>query len=269
MGQGRSNPNIVLTQIILICSAMSISAAHAEYFGSPTGRTANFLAQPQLTLEATFSTGDFASVEYQQMGVRLNYQYTPKILVFGDIGKSELSFQNETSFGIGAYYAMEQSILGSDDSAVKVSLHQVNFAILPGSLTETQSISTSIECKPYKPATPGAVDWDLEWSLEPQECFTVVDTQTDSTRGPSRGGDIRNIAIELLISGALSDSVFGDSANWYANGGVQMLDGFRADDTVLSIGTGVVIPLSEAEVYAGFDYADETYVGIGYRYFVQ
>lgn len=260
MGHGRSNRNIAPILVIMICSVMSISVARAEYFGSPTGRTANFLALPQLSIEATFSTGDFASVDYQQMGVRLNYQYMPKILVFGDLGQSELGSENETSFGLGAYYSLEQSILGSDDSAVKISVHQVDFGRIPG------GVSTSINqvCRPDNPITLLGI---LDDDLSPQ--VLLCQPEVNTTRGASSGGAIRNIAIELLISGAMSSSILGDTANWYANGGIQMLGGDIESDTVLGVGAGVVLPMKTSEVYAGFDYADETSLGIGYRYFVK
>lgn len=259
MNYGRSNCNIALKLVFVACSALSVSVSHAEYFGSPSGRTAKLSVQPQLTLEATYSTGDFATADYQQMGVRLNYQYSPKILMFGDLGQSEVGSESEISFGLGAYYSFDQSILGSDDSAVKVSLHQVNFERIPGAIS-----SSDIVCSPYMLPIYGPTGL-----LISSPTYLDCSLESNGSAGPDSGGDIRNIAIELLISGAMSDSLFGEKANWYANGGIQMLDGFREDDTVLGIGAGVVLPLSDAEVYAGFDYADETSVGVGYRYFVR
>jgi len=266
MNNGISNHCIavLLKAVLLICSALTASVSHAEYFGSPTGRTATFSSQPQLAVEATFSNGEFAGVDYQQMGLRLNYQYSPKIMVFGDLGQSELSSESETSFGLGAYYSLGQSILGSDDSAVKVSLHQVSFDTISG--VTGGGVSVETVCRPDDPITlPGILDDDL--GLNPLLCLPEV-TSTSGTSF-SRGGAIRNIAIELLISGAMSGSILGDNANWYANGGIQLLNGAIEDDTVLGIGIGVVLPMTESEIFAGLDYADDTYVGLGYRYFVQ
>jgi len=256
---------------LFVCCAVSASLSHAEYFGSPTGRTAQFASQPQMTIEATLSTGDFNTADYQQLGLRLNYQYTPNILVFGDLGQSKLNSESDTSIGFGAYYSLNQSILGSDHSAMKVSYHQVNFAKVAGVSSSTAG-NTSIEynCRPDNPITLGGI---LDDDLSPQVnlCLPEVNN-TGGTRRTSAGsgGDIRNIAIELLISGDMSDSFLAvTDANWYANGGIQMLDGDLADDTVLGIGAGIVIPLNESEVYAGVDYADETQLGIGFRYFIK
>ena len=258
MNQRFSNGGIALKLVLLVCCTLNASVAYAEYFGSPTGRTAKLSAQPPLTLEATFSTGDYATADYQQIGVRLNYQYSQKILMFGDLGQSEIGSENETSFGLGAFYSLGQSILGSDDSAVKVSLHQVNFKIIPGGTSSSGGGTTT--CTPLF-----SVDFE---NPEVEPCFPIFIPGTTTSR-PSTGGNIRNIAIELLISGAMSDSLFGDRASWYANGGIQILNAEFEDDTVLGIGAGIVLPLSGSEVYAGFDYADETSIGLGYRYFVQ
>jgi len=134
---------------VVICTMifcmLSGSIAHAEYFGAPTGRTATFSTQPQLSIEGALSNGEFLESDYTQVGVRLNYQFNPKLLMFGDLGQSELGTESEISFGIGAYYSLGQSILGSDDSAVKVSVHQVNFDKIPGS---SGGVSPSVSCGP-------------------------------------------------------------------------------------------------------------------------
>jgi len=248
--------------MVLFCSALTTSPSYAEYFGSPTGRTAQFSVQTPLALEIAYSNGEFVSSDYQQIGVRLSYQFSPKILVFGDIGQSELSSESETSFGLGAYYSLNQSILGSDDSAVKVSLHQVDFAVVPGrTITSFGGIETGCRLE-FIPNILGDGLPDLDCT--PQVTTSGANTYTTA----ASGGAIRNIAVELLISGAIGDSILGGGAHWYANGGIQMFNG-AMDDTVLGIGAGIVLPIAKSEVYGGFDYADDAYVGIGFRYFIE
>jgi len=255
---------VLMVSSVLTVSVLTVSVAHAEYFGLPSGRTAKFTTQPSLAIEAAYSNGEFASVDYQQTGVRLTYQYSPKILMFGDLGQSELSSESENSFGLGAYYSLNQSILGSDNSAVKVSLHQVNFDRI--SSTSGGGVKPVQKCSWQYPVTLGG--WLDTGGLSPDyECELDVETTSGSTT--TSGGAIRNIAFELLISGAMSGYILGDGANWYANGGVQLFNGAVEDDTVLGFGIGIVLPISESEFYAGFDYADDTYMGIGYRYFVK
>lgn len=254
MSHGRLYHRVVLKAVMLICSAMSTSIVHAEYFGSPTGRTAKFSSQTPLAVEVGVSKGEFENADYKQMGVRLNYQHTPNIVVFGDLGQSELDAKSETSFGLGAYYSLEQSILGSDDSAVKLSVHKVDFetvtvrtgggsSVNNGCRWEITALGPNLNCIPQVSSSPG--------------------------RSYTRGGSISNIAIELLISSAMPDSILGDAANWYANGGIQLLNGAVEDDAVLGFGAGFVVPVAESEVYAGFEYAGATYVGVGIRYFIQ
>jgi len=251
--------------MLLSCSMMGISNSHAEYFGSPTGRTASFASQPQMTVEATASTGNFESADYQQMGLRLNYRYSPSLLVFGDIGQSKLNSETETSLGFGAYYPLSQTILGSEHTAIKVSYHQVNFETLTS--LSGGGVSITQNCRPDDPITFGGI---LDNDLAPGGiiCLPVVTNRPGSSS--SSGGDIRNIAIEMLISGEMPDSMLGENgANWYANGGIQMLNGDLTDDTILGVGTGIVLPLTNSEAYVGIDYADEMQAGIGFRYFVK
>ena len=233
----------------LLFIVLASSTANAEYFGSLNGRTAKFNAHPTMTVEATFSTGDFLTSDYQQISLRFNYQYSPRVLMFGDLGQSELSGRSDTSIGVGGYYALNTPVLWSDHSAVKMSLHQVDFGILPG--------STYLNCSAGLPY----IGIDGLLYIDPGICTTVV--------GPSRGGDVRNIAAELLISGAIDNPIIGDAASWYANGGIQMLSGDIADDTVVSLGGGIVYPFSATEFYAGWEYADELFVGIGVRYLIK
>lgn len=237
--------------VLLIAGALNVSVLHAEYFGSLTGRTANFSAHPKMSVEGTFSTGEFVVADYQQMGIRLNYQYAPGILLFGDLGQSELGAQSENSFGVGGYYSLGESILGSKHSAVKVSLHKVSFG---------KSVSSARSVKCSGPAV--VLDINLDFQPGTASC-------TPGRIRYGNGGDIQNIAIEYLISGELSSVMPDSNASWYANGGVQMFSGDYVDDTVIGFGAGVVVPFNSSEVYAGLDYADEMSFGIGFRYFLQ
>lgn len=231
---------------VLTFSMFGSSALHAEYFGSLSGRTAKFTAQPKMTVEAAFASGGFVDSDYQQAGFRFNYQYSPKVVLFGDIGQSELNDSGDASFGFGGYYALSRPLLWSDNSAIKMSLHQVNFAKRPGQ-TNCGADITYID------------PWTGILIYIPGACTT----------GPDRGGKIRNIAVDLLISGTIRNPIISDRVDWYANGGIQMFDGDFTDDTVLGIGSGVVFPLQSTEFYAGWEYADELFIGIGFRYFVK
>jgi len=250
----RSTYHQGLKVALLICTTLASPITQAEIFGSLIGRTASFAAHPQITVEAALSNGEFESADYQRMGVRLNYQYTSEIVLFGDVGKSKLESESETAIGFGAFYSLGKSILGSEDSALKVSAHQAKFSSYSsgGGLRQVCRPSTNIHN-------------DIIDTTAPLDCSAVP----SGSGGSSGGGDVRNIAFELLISGGLTKLMPDDNASWYANAGLQMLSGDLADDRIFGIGAGIVLPLGASEVYAGFEVADETFIGLGYRYFVE
>jgi len=238
-------------QLMAFAACMVATAtAHAEYFGSPIGRTAQFGSQPKMTVEATFSSGEFATADYQQIGLRLNYQYSRDVLLFGDLGSTELNSESDTSLGFGAYYGIKLPVFDGADTAVKASYHQVDLGGAAGKRGK-------LNCTPQTPYIgPDGYVYYLGGGC----------SQGAGSKGTA--GGIRNIAIELLVSGELSNDAL-SGASWYANGGVQLFNGEAVDDTVLGIGGGIVIPLGSTEAYAGVEYADEVSFGIGLRYFVQ
>jgi len=261
--------NIALKASLLICGLLSVSSANAEYFGSLNGRTAKLSTQSPITVEATLSKGDYANVDYQQQGIRFNFQYSPKIVLFGDIGEAKLSSKNDNSFGIGAYYSFGRSLIKSFDSALKVSFHKVSFGGSAGSVRSSKQSSTkSSRCR-ITPAygVLGAIEYGGYFECPIGRPSTTSSSGSAGRRGG--GGNIQNIAIELLVSGELPNTLLGDRANWYANGGIQLLDGGPKDDTVFGIGAGVVVPWDKVDVYAGIEFTDDPVFGVGVRYSVE
>lgn len=239
---------------IAFTASFTASVGHAEVFGSLSGRTANFSSNPQLAVEATFATGEFESADYRQLGLRVNYKYTSQILLFGDLGKAKLNSVSENSFGIGAFYSLANPILGNS-AALKASIHQVKF----GGVAGTGGGGLQQQC---------TTDFSTITGLPTgfQNCVAVPVSGGSSG---SSGEQIRNIAAELLISGATSNSLLVEGSSWYANGGIQILTGGSDDETYLAFGAGVVLPFTNSEAFAGFDFVDDIHFGAGYRYFVK
>jgi len=263
MSHKRSQQHKGLKFLLVICSAFSASVSQAEYFGSINGRSAHFINQERLSVEASYSNGEFTTADYKQLSIRTNYKYSSKIQLFGDVGQSQLNSANQTSVGFGAFYSLGKSLVGSN-SAIKMSFHHVNFNRVAGtSYTSSNGRGLELKCGPY--VSPF---WGPDYTT--YECEAVPNTSSTTTRTtPARGGDIRNISLEYLVSGSISTAPMARGMSWYANGGIQLLNGEFVDDTVLGFGAGIVLPILKSEVYAGFDYADEVFVGVGYRYFVK
>ena len=112
---------------LLICFALMFSSLlQAEILGSPNGRSADFTRLPDLSLELHFNTGDFDVLDYQNLGLRANYRFSPGIMLFGDIGLSEVGSEDAVSLGFGVFYQLN-GIFENIDAAVKGSYHVGDF----------------------------------------------------------------------------------------------------------------------------------------------
>ena len=215
--------------LVATLAALGTTAAHAEFFGLPNGRSANPGNLPPLSVEGSFNTGG----DYQHIGARVNYQVSPELVVFGDVGQSafDLGFGSDAdglSFGIGAFFFLaNQQILPQFDIAVKGSFH-------------TASLESDVDGV----VVPG---------------FGVVG-------GGSADVDGTNISLEALISS--QEPLSANGLGWYANGGINILGG-DFDDTEILLGGGVTLPLGPGEIYGGADLIDDIIFGVGFRYFVQ
>lgn len=226
--------------LLLLLGASPVS--HAEYFGLQIGRTAQIATHPKMTLETGYSTGDMDDVDYSHLGFRLNYKFAPNVLFFGDLGQSEFGAADEISYGLGAFYGFGQQLFNKTETAAKVSFHRADFA---GSSGQSTCIQYFTE--------------DLLFVTVPGSCSS----------GAGSGGDIRNIKLELLISGDITAASLKQAMQWYANAGMQLVKRGGDNDTVLGFGGGVVLPLNRSEAYAGIESADGLTFGFGFRYFVQ
>jgi len=112
--------------LVAACVLMTPVLSQAEHLGTTNGRTADFTRLPDLSVEIHFNTGDFSNVDYQNLGLRANYRLSPGILLFGDLGLTELGFRDGTAIGFGAFYGL-QGIFENIDAAVKASYHTADY----------------------------------------------------------------------------------------------------------------------------------------------
>lgn len=110
----------ILALTLLLTLFGSSITAHAGYLGLPNGRTADLTRLPDLSIEAGFVTGDFSDVDYQNLGLRLNYRLSPGLMLLADLGLVEIGSFDETAVGLGVYYAMG-GLLEDYDTALKFS----------------------------------------------------------------------------------------------------------------------------------------------------
>ena len=121
----RSLPRILLA----LAPTLLVAPAQAEFFGMRNGRSADLDRLPKTSVEAGFVTGDFIDErEYLYFGARVNYRATPELMLYVDIGQTEIEFGTTDTdgigFGIGGFYTVEGVFEGSD-FALKGSFHRV------------------------------------------------------------------------------------------------------------------------------------------------
>jgi len=243
---------LILCSVLLGSCLLSSNSLHAEYFGVQNGRIARFNEQPLVSIEAGYSFGDFGSAEYKQTGVRLNYLISPDVMFFGDIGKSDINRNDETSYGFGFYYSISDYISWSNEIAVKLSYHQTDvnaFVVGLNSAYLCSGLPTNVD--PYDGSLINIAS-TCNWLFLP-----IVG---------SVKGTVNNIVIETLFSGVLEEQFAGLTTNWYMSLGLHTLGGDMDGDQELAIGGGFVFPYSSTEFYTGFEYVEQSTIGIGIRY---
>lgn len=99
--------------------------AHAEFFGLMNGRTADIANAPERSVEAGAVFGEFFDADYTHFGIRYNHKTSPELMVFGNLGLSEVGNDDGVAFGIGVFYQM-QGILTNQDLALKAVLNRAN-----------------------------------------------------------------------------------------------------------------------------------------------
>lgn len=108
--------------------ALAVAApAQAEFLGLMNGRSVARDALPDVSVEGGIVLGEIDDeVDYQYIGARINYRASPDLIVYGDVGQTELESGGDDadgiSFGVGAFYVVDGVFSGSD-FAIKGSYH--------------------------------------------------------------------------------------------------------------------------------------------------
>lgn len=117
-----------MRKIALLLSFIGLMAtmpAHAEFFGLMNGRTADITNAPERSLEAGVVFGEFFEADYTHFGLRYNHKTSPELMVFGNLGLSEVGNDDGLAFGIGVFYQL-QGILTNQDLALKAVINRAN-----------------------------------------------------------------------------------------------------------------------------------------------
>jgi len=115
----------------LFVAALSLATAapvHAEFYGLLNGRLVGRDSLPDRSFEAGAQFGEYDDTDTQYFGARFNYRASPDLMIYGDIGQTEVELNVDIDgigFGIGGYYIVDGVFSGSD-FAVKASYHTVS-----------------------------------------------------------------------------------------------------------------------------------------------
>lgn len=117
----------IVAQLLFIGTGVCLlfsSQVHAEYFGLPSGRSANIASHPSSSIEAGFLTGDVGEASYQGFGARFNYRTSPDLIIYGDVGQIDVEDADGIGYGAGFLYQIK-GIAKTNDVAMKVSYHTI------------------------------------------------------------------------------------------------------------------------------------------------
>ncbi|MFK7993494.1 MAG: hypothetical protein AB8B87_05105 [Granulosicoccus sp.] len=219
-----------LMRIALVAGLLGVSfSAHADFWGTLSGRSANPANNPQLSVEGSFTTGG----DYQNIGARINYGVNESLTVYGDFGLAELNGPDGTAFGAGLFYYLPNmsdsvSFFGDKDVAIQASYHTATLDS-GGFDLDTSAIGAALLVSPKTAFNP---DNGMNWYANVGFTRLTVDVPRINT-------------------------VFG------------VFGGGSESEIELQLGGGVYLPMGPGTLYAGADLIDEFIFGVGYRFGIQ
>lgn len=107
---------------LMVLALVGLMAAplHADFFGLANGRTANFDNLADMSVEV----GVNLESDLKTFGTRFNYKYSPNIVFFADLGRTEFFDDSSLSYGFGGFYQLRNvTLLENTDLALKGSFH--------------------------------------------------------------------------------------------------------------------------------------------------
>ncbi|MFK7892932.1 MAG: hypothetical protein AB8B63_19110 [Granulosicoccus sp.] len=197
---------------VLACATViglsQMPAAFAEPYGLLNGRSMNFDATPQLTVEAGVQLGD----EFEHFGARVNYTVSPTLQAYGDIGQSELGDDefdaDGLTFGFGAFFKLDSPVEGAD-FAVHGSYHMGTLEVRGLDIDINSIVVEAV----FSGQDPLGASGNLFWNANVGFARLGVDFE--------RGGD--DSETELMFGAGVTMPLASGSGELY--GGLNYVDG--------------------------------------------
>lgn len=185
-----------VSKIALVAALLTTSiSAQADWFGTPSGRSANPANSPQLSVEGSFTT----SGDYQNIGARVNYDVNESLTVYGDFGMSEVVKSDGNSFGAGVFYYLPNlsesvQFFNDKDVAVQGSFHTAGLDDI-----DWNALSFALLLSPKTAFNP---DNGMNWYANVG--FTRLSFDIPSqTIGGFRFGGVSDSSFEIQLGGGI------------------------------------------------------------------
>lgn len=115
---------MLLRRAALIAGLLLVSVSiQADQLGTVSARSANPANSAPMSVEASLSLGG----DLSNFGLRLNYQVSDALTVYGDLSLADRAFNDGAAFGAGLFYYLPN--LGQDlglDTAIQASFHTLS-----------------------------------------------------------------------------------------------------------------------------------------------
>ena len=233
---------LFMRTVVLICAFFS-TTAQAELFGLPNAGLAAMQSDSKISVEAAFTSGQIASEDYSNLGVRASYHLTENITLFGDLGRGELQNDGQVTFGAGGAIDLGPIFEFSQSFAVKASAHRF----------EISNFSSFVPV--------GCIDSSLSGEFGFTFCsFGGSSTSTESVIALSAEMLVKGKPIQLLANLDLRPS-------WYANLGIHTFDD-SIMDTTAGVGAGLIFPFNKNNFYIAADMIDSLAFSIGGQFII-
>ena len=130
MGLKRFLAKRMLAATVAVCLVLPSTGVMAEYLGLIAGREATPANTTDLSVEFGIVFGDLGTLDYQNIAARLNYRYTPELMISGTVGVSEFGDSDGVPIGLGLiYHLSKQRISQAVEIAAKASYHAGDYSV--------------------------------------------------------------------------------------------------------------------------------------------
>ena len=174
------------TRVVLIASLGLSMSAQSDTLGPLDGRSPDPGQMSPMSVEVGYVSED----EFSTIGGRFNYQMSPVLSLYGDLGIVEIGNGDGNAFGFGArYYLSNQRIAPQLDLAVRASYH-VGSVDFSSGLTTVESDLTELSLAVHVGGKEAFYSNGLKWYGVVSYTRQTSDLSTGANSGETSDSNI-------------------------------------------------------------------------------